>query len=87
MGSVTRMDLLKEIRSYAVITVSLAIGALGWGAFIIPSDIVGGGVVGIASIVYYVFNISVGPVNLAVNAVLVLIAIQILGKSLQNSLY
>ncbi len=81
MGSVTKMGLLKEMLSYAVITLSLTIGALGWGAFIIPSDIVGGGVVGIASIVYYVFNISVGPVNLAVNAILVLIAIQILGKS------
>ena len=75
------MDLLKEIRSYAVITVSLAIGSLGWGAFIIPSDIVGGGVVGIASIIYYTFNLSVGPVNLAINSILVLIAIQILGKS------
>ncbi len=74
-------NLFNEIRSYSVITLSLAIGALGWGAFIIPSDIVGGGVVGIASIIYYIFNISVGPVNLAINSVLVLIAIRILGKS------
>jgi len=81
MGAVDKMHLLKEIRSYVIITLSLVIGALGWGAFIIPSEIVGGGVVGIASVVYYIFNISVGPVNLAVNAVLVLIAIQILGKS------
>ena len=63
MGSVTKMGLLKEMRSYAVITLSLTIGALGWGAFIIPSDIVGGGVVGIASIVYYVFVITFGIIN------------------------
>ena len=76
-----KVNLLKEVRSYAVITLSLIIGTLGWGAFIIPSDIVGGGVVGIASIVYYVSGISVGPVNLALNAILILIAIKLLGKS------
>jgi len=76
-----RNHILNEIRIYATITLSLIIGSLGWGAFIIPSDIVGGGIVGIASIVYYIFNISVGPINLAINAILVLIAIKILGKS------
>lgn len=81
MVSMKKISLLKEVRSYAVITLSLLIGTLGWGAFIIPSDIVGGGIVGIASIVYYVSGISVGPVNLALNAILILIAIKVLGKS------
>jgi len=76
-----KSHILNEVRSYATITFSLIIGSLGWGAFIIPSDIVGGGIVGIASIIYYIFGISVGPVNLAINAILVLVAIKILGKS------
>ncbi len=81
MVSVKNINILKEVRSYSVITISLVIGSLGWGGFIIPSDIVGGGIMGIASIIYYVTDVSVGPVNLAINAFLVLIALKILGSS------
>ncbi len=81
MVSIKNLSLLKEIRSYSVITFSLVIGSLGWGGFIIPSDIVGGGIVGIASIIYYTIGVSVGPVNLAINALLVLIALKVLGRS------
>ncbi len=81
MVSIKNINLLKEIRSYSVITISLIIGSLGWGGFIIPSDIVGGGIVGIASIIYYTIGVSVGPVNLAINAILVVVALKVLGRS------
>lgn len=81
MVSVKNINLFKEIRSYSLITISLVIGSLGWGGFIIPSDIVGGGIVGIASAIYYTIGISVGPVNLAINVLLVIIALKVLGRS------
>ncbi|NPA37047.1 MAG: YitT family protein [Chlorobi bacterium] len=81
MLSLKKQNVLKEIRSYTVITFSLFIAAIGWSGFIIPSDIVGGGIIGIASIVYYTLNIPVGPVNLLLNVILVVVAIKILGKS------
>jgi uncharacterized membrane-anchored protein YitT (DUF2179 family) len=81
MSPIKKQNIFKTIRSYSVITFSLFIAAIGWSGFIIPSDIVGGGIVGIASIVYYTLGIPVGPVNLLLNAILVVVAIKILGKS------
>lgn len=69
------------IRTYFIITASLFLMALGWTAFIIPSEIVGGGVTGIATLVYYTTGLPVGVTVLAVNTILVLLAIRILGTS------
>lgn len=80
MFSLSKKGLIKEIRIYFIITLSLIIGAIGWSGFIIPSDIVGGGIVGVSSIIYYTLGIPVGPVNLVLNSVLVVLAIKTLGK-------
>lgn len=68
------------LREYGVITAGLFINALGWTAFLIPSNIVGGGITGLSSLVYFATGIPVGPVNLAANAVLILVAFKNLGK-------
>jgi uncharacterized membrane-anchored protein YitT (DUF2179 family) len=77
---VKNIDWIKELRTYTIITLSLMIGAIGWTGFIIPSNIVGGGVMGIASIVYYILGWSAGPVYLVINILLIGIAIKILGR-------
>jgi uncharacterized membrane-anchored protein YitT (DUF2179 family) len=69
------------IKTYFVITLSLFIMALGWTAFIIPSEIVGGGITGVATLVYYTTGLPVGVTVLSVNAILILIAIRILGAN------
>lgn len=76
----TKTELLKEIESYAIITLGLLISAVGWTGFIIPSDIVGGGVMGLSSLLYFVFEVPVGPTNLVINGILILLSMKMLGK-------
>jgi uncharacterized membrane-anchored protein YitT (DUF2179 family) len=71
----------KEFRSYLFITVGLFIYALSWTAFLIPSKIVGGGVAGIATMIYFATGLPAGISLLAINAALILIALKILGTS------
>ena len=66
---------------YSVITFGLFINALGWTAFLIPAGIVGGGVTGIGSIIYYATGLPVGVTNLVINFFLVMIAIKFFGAS------
>ncbi len=67
------------LKSYFMITIGLFIFAFGWVAFLIPSDIIGGGVSGIASLIYFSTGIQIGYTNLAINIILLLIAMKILG--------
>ncbi len=67
--------------SYLMLTIGLGIGALGWTAFLIPAKIVGGGLTGIATVLYFIFGWDVGLTTLIINAFLVIAAIKILGAS------
>ena len=72
-------NVLNEIKNYAIITVCLFIIALGWTAFLIPNNMLGGGVNGIATIVYWVTGLSTGYTIFALNAILILFSFKILG--------
>ncbi|MCT4588862.1 MAG: YitT family protein [Carboxylicivirga sp.] len=76
-----KTGLLKEVRSYIMLTVGLAIGTLGWTAFLIPAKIVGGGLTGIATIIYLTMGFDIGLTSLIINALLILLAMRILGAS------
>ena len=67
--------------SYLMLTIGLGIGALGWTAFLIPAKIVGGGLTGIATILYFVFGWDIGLSSLIMNGFLLLAAIKILGAT------
>lgn len=71
----------REIKDYTIITLGLLVYALGWLFFLIPAHITGGGVSGVGAVLYFALKIPVSLTYLAVNAVLVLIAIKILGAS------
>ena len=71
----------ESIVSYLMLTIGLGIGALGWTAFLIPAKIVGGGLTGIATILYFVFGWDVGLTSLVMNGFLILAAIKILGAT------
>lgn len=66
-------------KSYALITVGLFIFALGWTGFIIPSNIVSSGVAGIGSLIYFAADIPVGYSVFAINSVLLLLGLKVLG--------
>lgn len=55
--------------------------ALGWTLFLIPAEINGGGISGVGALVYYVTGVPAGITYLAVNAVLVVIAIIKMGAN------
>jgi len=75
-----KINIWTEIRSYAIMTVGLFIFAFGWIAFIIPQEIAGGGVIGLASIIYYATGIPVSYTYFIINAVLLVIGFMIMGN-------
>jgi uncharacterized membrane-anchored protein YitT (DUF2179 family) len=69
-------DVVKE---YGLITVGLLAYSLGWTIFLLPNNLVGGGVSGFAAILRYATGIPMGYTYLVINAILLLIALKILG--------
>jgi len=77
-----------NFRSYVFITVGLFIFTFGWTAFLIPAQIIGGGVAGICALFYFATGFPVGISVLIINIVLVLIAMKILGAQFGlNTIY
>lgn len=76
-----KANIAKQVRVYGIITLGLFLHALGWTAFLIPGEIVSGGMGGVAAIIYYATEIPMGYTYLAINAVLILIAIKGLGAN------
>ena len=68
------------VKDYLIITLGLLINALGWTAFLIPAEIVGGGVSGIASLIFYASGLPVAVSFFAINSILIFVSIKILGK-------
>lgn len=76
------------LKPYVYITIGLWIFTFGWTAFIIPSEIMGGGLAGLGALVYFVTGLPVGYTTLAVNIVLVLVALKLLGAKFGiNTIY
>ncbi len=67
------------ITPYIRITFGLLLFTFGWTAFVIPSEILGGGLAGIGTLIYFITGVPVGYITLAINAILVLIALKLLG--------
>lgn len=72
---------LIELKSYGIIVLGCVLYALAWVAFLVPAEITGGGVSGIGATIYYAYGIPVGYTYFAVNVILILLAIKILGAS------
>lgn len=70
---------IQKIKSYVLITAGLLMNAFGWIAFLIPAQIVGGGVTGIGAVIYYILNFPIGFSVLLINVVLVILGMKILG--------
>ncbi|GAB1418510.1 YitT family protein [Bacteroidales bacterium] len=73
-------SLLKVLKEYTIITFGLFVMALGWTAFLIPNKILGGGVSGIATVIFWGTGLPVGVSVFVINAVLILFALRILGR-------
>ena len=67
------------VKEYGLITLGLLAYSMGWTIFLLPNNLVGGGVSGFAAILYYATGIPMGYTYLILNAILLIIAIKILG--------
>ena len=76
-----KTKIFAEIRRYVIITFALLMMAFGWTGFLIPQHVLGGGVSGIATLIYYATGISTGISVFVINGILVLISLKVLGPS------
>ncbi len=67
------------VKEYGLITVGVVAYALGWSIFLLPNNLIGGGVSGFASILYYATGIPMGITYLVLNVVLLIIGTKMLG--------
>jgi len=68
-----------NFKSYSIITVALFANALAWTAFLIPSGIVGGGITGASTLVFFATGIPVAIPFFIVNVFLIIFGIKNLG--------
>lgn len=67
-------------KEYVLLTLGVLSYAMGWAIFLLPHNLVGGGVSGFASILYYATGIPMGATYLVLNVILLIIGTKILGK-------
>lgn len=74
-----KKKIINEVRDYLMIGIAMISYSIGWNIFLLPNSIATGGVPGIASVVYWGTGVPVQFTYFFVNAVLLLIALRILG--------
>ena len=69
-------------KEYSLMTLGIILYVTGWALFLIPNNLVGGGVSGIAAIIQYATKgfIKIGTTYFVINAILLVVALFILGK-------
>ena len=80
------MPILKKtfwtvVKEWALVTLGILIYVTGWSIFLVPNNLVGGGVTGISSIIQYATNgvIQMGYSYFVLNAILIITAMVIIG--------
>ena len=68
-----KTSLATTAKEYALITFGLAMYALGWTLFLLPNNLVGGGVSGFASIVMYATKIPMSVSYFVLNVLLLIV--------------
>jgi uncharacterized membrane-anchored protein YitT (DUF2179 family) len=69
------------IKDYIIMLAGLVLYVLSWTLFLIPAQITGGGISGLAAVIYYSTKIPMGLTYFAINVVLISIALKILGPN------
>jgi uncharacterized membrane-anchored protein YitT (DUF2179 family) len=75
----TKSNILHELKDYTLISVGVALYALGVTVFMLPYSLTTGGVAGVSSIIYWAMGIPVQFTYFGINAVLLVIALRVLG--------
>ncbi|HNY23235.1 MAG TPA: YitT family protein [Bacteroidales bacterium] len=67
------------VKEYTFITIGLLIYVLAWNTFLIPNQLVGGGVTGIATLIFYSTGLPISITYFGINTVLILIGLKTIG--------
>jgi len=70
---------LTEAKDYLMITLGLMMFTFGWTVFLLPYEIVTGGVAGISAIIFYATGFKIENSYAIINGVLLLLALKVLG--------
>ena len=64
------------LKEYTLITIGLLLYIVGWTTFLLPNNLIGGGVSGISSVIQYATGgaIKVGTCYFIINAILLIVA-------------
>lgn len=77
-----------EIKDYAFITLGLVLYTLGWTVFLLPYEMITGGVAGISAIVFYATEIPIEYTYFSLNFILLAIGLKFLGiRFLMKTIY
>ena len=81
--AMNKKSILTIFKEYSLITLGILHYVTGWAVFLVPNNLVGGGVSGVASIIQYGTRgfIKIGTTYFVINAILLVIALFTLGKS------
>lgn len=75
-----KIDIWYEIKSHIIITLAIIMSAIGWCIFLIPNQMLGGGVTGLSTIIYWLTGIPTGVMIFIFNAILIFISFKSLGR-------
>lgn len=70
---------MKAVKEYLLITLGILIYVSAWTTFIIPNHLVGGGVAGISTLIYYATNLPISVSFFAFNVILIIIGLRTVG--------
>lgn len=80
--------ILNEFKDYLFITLGLMQLAFGWVVFLLPYEIVTGGVTGMSAIIFYATGIPIENSYLVINIALLVVALKVLGfKFMMKTIY
>ncbi|MBQ2091180.1 MAG: YitT family protein [Bacteroidales bacterium] len=79
MSNSSDKSILRLIKEYLLVAIGITIYVLGWVVFLIPNNLVGGGVTGIGTILQYATGFNVGYTFFILNGILLIIAFFVMG--------
>lgn len=68
------------VRDYVMISLGVLFYVGAWSIFLMPNNLIGGGVSGLSAMIFYATGVSMGISNFSINAVLLVMAFFILGR-------
>ena len=77
----TAKSILKLGKEYLLLTMGILIYVAGWTIFMIPNNLIGGGLTGVSSIIQYAVGIKMGYTYFVLNAILLVTAFVVIGAN------